>query len=602
MAVQRNEVNKGDKWDVEALYPTIEVWEADYKLLQGNKPRWPELAAYKGRLNEGAAVVKEALETLFSLDQRLTKLYTWAHLRHDEDIAATNFKSAFERAMALCHEFQEASSWFNPELLALPQPIIDDYLSSETLQEHRFHLEKILRVKDHTLSPDKEQLMAMAAKVLRAPHSSFSALDNADFVFGTVTDGKGQEHELTHGSYGLFLRDHDRDLRKNSFTTLLGKYTQYENTLCELLSGQVQSHLFNTRARNYPTCLESTLYPKNVDPAVYHSLIRAVRDNLGKLHSYISLRKQMLGVDKLHMYDMYVPLTEKVDIKMDYTQAEDTVIESVAPLGNEYQNLLHRGLKEQRWVDRYENRGKRSGAYSSGCYDSSPFILMNFKGTLRDVSTLAHEAGHSMHSLMSNTHQPYHYADYPIFVAEVASTFNEQLLHQLMLDRCKNSEEKAYLICEKIEDIRATLFRQTMFAEFELLIHSFAEQNVPLTPQLLKEEYRKLNEAYFGPDATIDSEIEIEWSRIPHFYYNFYVYQYATGISAALTLADRVCNGGERERQEYLSFIQGGCSRYPVDLLKGAGVDLTTPKPVEATIEKFGRMVDQLQELLVVGK
>jgi len=528
----------------------------------------------------------------------LTKLHTWAHLRHDEDIINTDYKNAFERITAMAYAFQEETSWLNPEILALPETAISTYLSAPTLEKYTFHLEKVLLVKKHTLTPDKEELLAMAGKALRTPQQAFGAINNADFKFGSVADSTGKMQELTHGSYGLYIREHDRTLRKNSFQRLHDQFNKYENSLCELLSGQVQNHFFNARARRYSNCLEAALFPNKIDTSVYKALIQAVKDHIHHLHRYMTLRKRILNVDELHMYDLYVPLTTEVDIKMDYAEAQNVVIESVALLGSDYQNLVQQGLKQGRWVDCYENKNKRSGAYSSGCYDSMPYILLNYQSTLRDVFTLAHEVGHSMHSLLSNTHQPYHYANYPIFVAEVASTFNEEMLVHLLLQRCQSTEEKIYLINEKIEDIRATLFRQTMFAEFELLIHTLAEENVPLTAALLKEEYHKLNAAYFGKDVVLDEEINIEWARIPHFYYNFYVYQYATGISAALTLAHNVREGSTQERQQYLSFLQGGCSQYPLDLLRYAGVDLRSPKPVETAIHKFASLVDQLEELL----
>jgi oligoendopeptidase F len=364
----------------------------------------------------------------------------------------------------------------------------------------------------------------------------------------------------------------------------------------------VQNHLFKTKARKYNTCLEASLYPKNINSDVYHALITAVNESLPALHKYVSLREKIMACGPLHLYDMYVPLIAEVDIKLTYDEAAEAVVESVAPLGSEYQNLLRQGLIKDRWVDRYENKNKRSGAYSSGSYDSMPYILMNYKGVLRDVFTLAHEAGHSMHSLLSHKNQPYQYGHYPIFLAEVASTFNEELLMQYMLERSSNVKEKIYLINEKIEDIRGTLFRQTMFAEFELLIHSLAESQTPLTPSRLNEEYRKLNEKYFGTSVIIDEEAVVEWARIPHFYYNFYVYQYATGISAALALAKRVQSGGPQEQSDYLNFLKSGCSRYPIETLKLAGVDMSRPEPVKEAIKKFESLVDELGTLIAQEK
>lgn len=602
MSKDRKEIAHTDKWNVEALYPEFHNWQQE--LTEATKTngttRWPELLAFRGRLGENPETLKKALDVLFNIDRKLGKLYTYAHLRHDEDIALDEHKSAYDSVNALYLDFGKEASWFEPELLAIEDKRMKELLEAPALIDYRFHLEKILRIKKHMLTPDKEELLALSGKALQTSSKAFRAMTDADFKFGKAVDSKGEEHELTHGSYGLFIRDQDRALRESSFKKLHGKYASYENTLCELLNGQVQTHLFNTKARNYSSCLEAALFPKNIDTEVYHALISAVSEELDTLHDYYNLREKTLGVGPLHLYDMYVPLTPKVDIRIPYQEAEDIVIESVAPLGSDYQNLLRKGLKEQRWVDRYENKNKRSGAYSSGCYDSMPYILMNYKNILRDVFTLAHEAGHSMHSLLTHTNQPYHYGSYPIFLAEVASTFNEDLLMRLLISRVKTPEEKIFLINEKIEDLRGTLFRQTMFAEFELLVHQLAEKDIPITPGQLRVEYRKLNAKYFGSNVVIDDEAEIEWARIPHFYYNFYVFQYATGISAALALADRVVQGGERERNDYLQFLKTGNRLYPIEILKAAGVDMRTAHPVKAAINKFRGLVAELGKLLAV--
>ena len=599
MAVERSNVAQQDKWNVEALFNSLQNWENQLdKAKKSDKPYWPKLETFKGKLGESPETLKKALEALFQVSRELSKLYTYAHLRHDEDITHDTHKTAFDRICVLINDFTQEIAWFEPELLALSDEILETLMNSPTLADYRFHLEKVIRIKKHMLSPEKEELLAMSQRPLMTSHKAFSAINDADFKFGTVLDSKGNEKELTHALQGIYMRDQDRILRENTFKKYFGKYQDYENTLCELLNGEVQSHLFNATARKYPSCLDAALFPKNIDVDVYHSLIKAVNDNLPILHDYIALREQVLKIKPLHPYDMHVPLTAAIDIRMPYKEAEEVVIESVAPLGHEYQNTLRQGLKDGRWVDRFENKNKRSGAYSSGCYDSMPYILMNYKDLLRDVFTLAHEAGHSMHSFLSHKFQPYHYSDYSIFLAEVASTFNEELLTQLLLTRAKSKEERIFLLNQKIDDIRATLFRQAMFAEFELFIHQQAEKNIPLTPKLLKEEYRKLNERYFGPSVTLDSQIETEWSRIPHFYYNFYVFQYATGISAALALAERVTKGGEAERDAYLSFLKGGSSRYPIDMLQMAGVDMRSPAPVVSAIKKFGSLVQELRKEL----
>lgn len=601
MAAERSQVAKQDRWNVEALYPDLNTWEKEFtQVVPTTTPRWPKLISYKGHLGN-PEMLKEAFDTFFTLLRKITKLFTYAHLRHDEDITNDSHKAAYNKILSASLDLNQESAWFDPELLALSETTLQSLLKSPILSDYHFHIEKTIRIKKHMLSQENEELLAMSAKAMQAPHKAFSAINDADFKFGTILDSHGMERELTHGSYGIYIREHDRTLRQNAYKQLLGKYQRYENTLCELLNGQVQGHVFNAKARRYASSLDAALYPKNIDTTVYHSLIKAVNENLDVLHSYVDLREKVMNVGQLHLYDMYVPLISEIDITMPYKEAEEIVIEAMAPLGPDYQDTLHKGFKEQRWVDRYENKNKRSGAYSSGCYDSMPYILMNYKNILRDVFTLAHEAGHSMHSLYSHKHQPFHYSDYPIFLAEVASTFNEELLMRLMLERAKTKEERIFLINEKIEDIRGTLFRQTMFAEFELWIHETAEKNIPLTPKIIKDTYRELNQRYFGPRTIIDEEADVEWSRIPHFYYNFYVFQYATGISAALALAERVVKGGASERDDYLSFLKSGCSRYPIDILKNAGVDMRSPQPVTAAIGKFRDLVQQLGKELGIG-
>jgi oligoendopeptidase F len=603
MIKTRSEVPLSDRWNVESLYTSPKAWLKDFKELGDidGKVVFPKLAKYKGKLAKDAKTLKAALEYLFEISRQLSKLYTYAHLRHDEDIAEDSNKKMHMQISNILHAFNHEVSWFEPELLAIPAQTIKKLIAAPALKEYRFYLDKIIRLKKHTLTAEKEELIALSGNALSSASKAFSAISDADFQFGSVLDSKGEAHVITQGSYGMHIRSQDRTLRKNAFECMLGKYNAYENTMCELLNGNVQAHLFNAKARKFDSCLEASLFPKNIDTEVYHSLISAVNDNVDVLHKYMRLRQKVLNIGPLHLYDIYVPLTKNVDIQMSYKDAEKAVIESVAPLGDEYQSILEKGLLKSRWVDRYENKNKRSGAYSSGCYDSEPYILMNYKGLLRDVFTLAHEAGHSMHSYLSHKNQPYHYSDYPIFLAEVASTFNEDLLMRYLLENAKTKEEKIFLINQQIEDIRATLFRQTMFAEFELFIHEMAEKNIPITPKLLKEQNSRLNAIYFGP-VVIDPLIEIEWARIPHFYYNFYVYQYATGISAALALSERVNDGGKKEREAYLNFLKSGSSAYPIEILKKAGVDMRSPEPVTAAINKFKSLVEELDKLLTPKK
>lgn len=600
MQKTRDEVDLEDRWNVDAMYHGLGEWEKAFHQFESESQggKWPQLQAYKGTLGQGSAQVKEALEKILTTSREISKLYTYAHLRNDEDLALDQTKGAYQRVVGLYHEFSSQVAWFDPELLALPSDIQKKYLNDPLLADYRFYLEQVFRLKEHTLSADKEELLAQSGKALQASQKAFSMLNDADFIFGEVEDSHGKSHMLTHATYAIFQRSQDRTLRRNSFIKLHGKYKEFANTMAELLNGAMQSHFFQARARNYSSCLDAALFPKNIDKSVYLSLIKAVRDNIGAFHEYVALRKKVLKLDKIYPYDMSVPLCKDVEIKIPYTQAEDYVIASVEPLGAEYQNVLKNGFKSQRWVDRYENKNKRSGAYSSGCYDSCPYILMNYKDIVRDTFTLAHEAGHSMHSYYSHKNQPYQYGDYTIFVAEVASTFNEQLLSKHLLESLSKPEEKIFLINEKIRDIYGTLFRQVMFAEFELFLHECVEKNIPLTPAHITEKYKELSTFYFGSEASFDEEAFYEWARIPHFYYNFYVYQYATGISAAIALYKRVTEGGDAEREDYLGFLKAGSSEFPIDILAKAGVDMRQPHAVAEAIDYFKSLVKQLEGLM----
>lgn len=596
MSLQRTEVQKSDQWDLETLYPSFEAWKKSFQ------EERPSLAPFKGTLNQGPENLKKALETILDLDRRLSKLYTYAHLKHDEDITENQAKTAYVEALSALHDFSQEASWFEPELLALSAETIEKYLNSPALKDYRFYLEKLFRMKPHTLSEDKELLLAMSGKALSATAKAFSAINDADFKFEQALDSEAKSHPLTHASYSILLRSKDRILRENAFKTYYEKYKGFENTLAELLNGQIEAHVFNAKARGFKSSLEAALFPNNIDTSVYHALIEAVHEEIGALHQYAELRAKVLNLDPLRMYDLQVPLVSDFEMSTPYNEAEELIINAVAPLGNEYQNALRKGLQQNRWVDRFENKNKRSGAYSSGCYDSDPYILMNYKNILRDVFTLSHEAGHSMHSYFSRKEQSYCYSNYSIFIAEVASTFNEELLMQAMLKNARSREEKIFLLTQKIEDVRATLFRQTQFAEFELLIHTFAEKNIPLTPDLLNQEYLKLNTFYYGSAIQQEPLNASEWSRIPHFYYNFYVYQYATGISAALALSDRVLQGGQREQEDYLNFLKTGGSVYPLEALKIAGVDMQSVQPVKKAIAKFRALLKELETLLMPEK
>ncbi len=591
--MKRSEVPAQDKWNVGALYPSLEAWNQDFVKWKASSD-WTTIKNFKGRLKEGPKVVVQLLEKYLELDRGLTKLYVYSHLRHDEDVGNTENKEANLKVTSLLHEFKQEMAWIEPELLQMSAGELNTLLKSPEVKPYKFFLEKIVRLKPHTLKAEEEELLARAGLALDSSERAFGAFNNADLKFPKVKDENGQLHELTHGSYMTYMASRDRTLRKETFQTLHKTFGEWENTLCEMIHGQAQKHLFYAKARNFGSCLEAALFPHQIDTKVYRALIGTVRAHLPVLHQYMALRKKLLGVEELHLYDLRVPLIEGVDIKMEFDEAAKMIVESVAPLKSQYQQTMKKGFFEERWVDRYENERKRSGAYSSGCYDSYPYILMNYHGRFQDIMTLSHEAGHSMHSYLSTKNQPYQDSSYVIFVAEVASTFNEELTLMHLLKQLPDPRQRAYIINQKIEDLRNTFFRQVMFAEFELKIHESVEKGIPLTPDYLNQEYLQLNRDYFGPSVVIDDEIKHEWSRIPHFYYNFYVYQYSTGISAAHALVQKVLKEGP---DAYLQFLSSGGSKFPLDLLKLAGVDMTTPEPVQSLITHFKELTEQLEAL-----
>lgn len=585
----RDQIDSSYQWNLESIYSTPSAWKEDFAALE-----WKAIASFKGRLGEGAETLQKAFLSIHGTQEKLEKLYIYASHRHDEDIANPLYQELFSKAFSRLSQFQQEIAWFEPELLHLPEDQLNAYVKSPLLSAYRHLLKKIIRLKPHTLSEKEEELLALSAEPLQKLHQAFSALSDADLPFPQVLDSEKKEHPLTHGSYQLYLRSKDRSLRQNAFLTYHGAYASYQNTFCQLLQGQIQRNFFLAKARRYDSCLEAALTPHQIPVSVYSSLIEAVNARLSSLHRYVELRKKMLHLDAVRPFDLSIPLIQGKEPTIPYQKALELITASVKPLGDTYQKALIKGLHEEKWVDQLENKNKRSGAYSGGCYGTYPFILMNYKELPRDVMTLAHEAGHSMHSYFTRKAQPYYYGDYPIFVAEVASTFNEELLFQEWLKQTTDRDERLLLLNQKIDDIRATLFRQTQFAEFELFLHEQVEKGEPLTPTLLAEAYQALNQKYYGPSYITEGVGAFEWARIPHFYYNFYVYQYATGISAALALAKKVTQGGKKEQEAYLSFLKGGSSQDPIDLLLQAGVDMRTSTPVYQAIDLFDQLVEEL--------
>jgi oligoendopeptidase F len=589
---ERKDIPNSDKWDLTLLFDSEESWKALFEKVQDDLEGYDR---YKGKLSDSASVLAEAIEFDLSLGRKLDKLYTYAHLNSDQDKSVSHSLGMLQQVVSLYTRAGEQSSYMTPEIQEISDQIMAEFMEDASLEEYRFYLKKILRLKPHTLDSDGEKLMAMTGEIAQASSQIFGQLDNVDLSFGVIEDEKGHKTELSHGNFITFLMNPNREVRKNAFFQYYDSYKQHKHTLAATLSHSVKKDLFYSRARNHDSCLKAALYADNVPEAVYDNLIASVRNNLYPLFEYLNFRRNTLGLDQLHMFDTYVPLVSEIKFHMTYEDAVETAGKALAPLGDDYVSILTRGL-EKGWVDRYENKGKRSGAYSSGCYDSPPYILLNYEDqNINSLYTLVHEAGHSMHSYLSNRRQPYVYHNYTIFVAEVASTFNEVLLSHFLLEFYKDDPKMTdYILNREIDNIRATLFRQTMFAEFEKNIHLLAEKNEPLTVDVFTEQYRKLLEVYFGDSLSIDPELHLECMRIPHFYSAFYVYKYATGISAAITLARRVLSGDHHARDVYLNFLGMGGSMFPLDELKEAGVDLKSPEPIEDAVEYFRQLKQRL--------
>jgi oligoendopeptidase F len=527
------------------------------------------------------------------------RLGTYAFLRTSEDqgdSAAQRMKGRFQHVAA---KAAEAASWIRPELMTIAEGTIAEFSRSLELEEWKLALERILRYRPYTLGKKEEELLAMQGPMSEASNQIFRQLNDADLKFGTLKDEKGQAIELGHSSFMAFLHSPKRAVRKGAFHKYYAQYDAHKNSIAAALNGSVQRDAYYAKARGYKSALEGALFHDNVPVSVYDSLIESVHRNLPAVHRYYDLRKRKMKLAEIHHYDTYVPILADLEKRHTWDQAVKVVVEAMEPLGDEYCEALEEGMTSGRWCDRFPNAGKESGAFSSGSFDGKPYILMNFQPSVLDhVFTLAHEAGHSMHSWYSAKSQPYQYYNYTIFVAEVASTFNEQLLARHLMKRAKSKQERAYLINRQIDGIRGTIIRQTMFAEFERVTHALVEGGEPLTVEALRREYRKLLDAYFGAEFAIDSELELECLRIPHFYRAFYVYKYATGLSAAIALSERVVNGGKAELEAYLGFLKGGCSKWPLDLLRDAGVDMARPAAVDAALGVFGRSVGELDELL----
>ena len=591
----RYEIPESDTWDLTKLFIT----EEEYRdALVALKNLYPKIAQYRTRLGEAAKTLCECLEFEKSLDQMAERLGHYASLKYAEDSSNNENLSRRAELTNLLTKVSEAASYLNPEIQQIPEETFERFLDDPLLGDWKTSLTKLRRYKPHTLSEREERLLTLSAPIIRGHSDTFSQLTNVDMKFGTLIE-EDQKRALSLSTYISFLHKKDRDLRRRAFDQFYAEFDDHKYTLASALCSSVRADVFSAKIRNYPSAREASLFSDDIPVAVYDNLIATVRKNLPILHDYYQLRKEILELDEIHQYDTFVPMIPVVRTNTTFDEAIDIVLEALKPLGQQYLQALGHGLRS-RWVDRYETKGKRSGAFSSSSYGNPPYILMNYKADVfSNVFTLAHEAGHSMHSWFAQQHQSFQDYGYPIFLAEVASTFNEELLTHYLLEHAEQAQMRAYLIDRQIEDIRQTLFRQTMFAEFEKEIHEIEENGGPLTLEIFKNVYRSLLDAYFGPRFVLDDQLNLECLRIPHFYSAFYVYKYATGISAAISLADRVLNGGSAELEAYLGFLKAGGYKFPIDTLRAAGVDMLSPEPIEKAMNLFRRRIVQLRELTV---
>lgn len=592
---KREEIDAKDKWRLEDIYENNELWEADLKKVSQLAEK---AATYEGKLAQSGAMLLEGLTARDEMDSLAEKLFVYARMRRDEDNANSTYQSMVDRCSMVFTQIFAAIAFFLPELTEISPEKLDAFMKEAPgLEPYRFTFEKIQHNKEHVLSPKEETLMAQVGEISDAGGDIFGMFNDADIKFGTVKDEEGKEVTLTKGSYMTMMDCKDRRVRKDAFDTLYKTYESMRNTLAAMYGANVKSDKFYATVRKYNSALEASLHGNNIDVSVYDNLIATINANLPKLDEYLKVRKRALGLDELHMYDLYVPMVSEVEKKYTFEEAKEIVLKALAPLGEQYVADV-RAAFDSGWIDVYENEGKTGGAYAWGCYKTHPYVLLNFQGTIDSVFTLAHEMGHAMHTFYSNKKQHYATSTYTLFVAEVASTVNETLLIQYMLQHTEDKKERAYLLNHYLEEFRGTVFRQVMFAEFEKLTHAKVEGGEALTTDWLCETYYGLNEKYFGRQVCVDKAIAIEWARIPHFYRSFYVYQYATGFSAATALATAVLKEGAPAVERYLAFLASGGSKYPLDLLKDAGVDLSTPAAVEAGLERFGEMVTELNTLV----
>lgn len=590
----RSEISEKFKWRINKVYENINDWEKEFGNLKNEAIK---LKTFHGKLND-KEYLKEYLELNERLSRILEKLYVYAHMRSHEDMANPEFQVLVNKVDNYMAEFSSYTAFFVPEVLSLDEKILEDILNNDTeLKIYKRLFENILKEKPHVLSKDIEEVLASVSDCLNAPENIYSMLSNADITFDTIKDEEGSLIELTEGNYGKFIKSKDRLVREEAFKVLFGTFKKYENTMATSLISSIKNFIFMSKIRNYKSSLEASLKPNDISVDVYHNAVEAINKNLSSLHRYVDIKKKLLGLDEIHLYDLYVPVVDIPKEVIEYNKAVEIVEEGLKPLGKEYLEIFNEGITNG-WIDVYENKGKRTGAYSWGSYDTMPYVLLNYNEDLNDVSTLAHEMGHSIHSYYSKKNQPYIYANYPLFCAEVASITNEILLIHHLINKETDKNKKLYLINYELEQIRTTVFRQMMFAEFELKTHNILEEIGALTAQELNDIWINLNKKYFGEDMHIDKEIEIEWARIPHFYNDFYVYQYATGYAAASAFANMILEKGDVAVNNYKKFLSSGGYSYPIDVLKASGVDMNSTDSFKATIQRFNELLDMLEDLI----
>ncbi len=592
--IKREEVPEEYRWDLSPLYQDEEAFERDFQTVQ---EMLKEVAELPARFSQSAEEMLACLRYKERFERLLEKAYLYASLKRDEDNTNAKYVALQDRAQNLAVAAGEAFSWLAPAILAMPQQKLEEWLQQDNFMPYRKSIQDILKRKPHILPEREEALLAATGQISGIANDAFTMLNNADITFADAIDQNGQSHSLTQGSYMKLMQSEDRELRKSAFTNLYASYEKQKNTIAALLSGAVKRDCFYAKARRFPSALEAALFDEDIPTPVYDNLIAAVREALPEFHRYLELRKAMLGVEELHMYDLYAPLIDSKPKRIPYEEAKTLVAAGLKPLGEKYGQDLQAGL-EGGWVDVYENIGKTSGAYSSGVYDSNPYVLLNYQENLNSVFTLAHEMGHSMHSFYSKKEQPYANSSYTIFLAEIASTVNENLLLRDLLAKATDKREKLMLLNHFLEDFRATVFRQTMFAEFEKIIHEEVEKGGALTEEFMSQVYLQLNADYFGPDVVLDEPIALEWARIPHFYRGFYVYKYATGFSAAIAFAGRILQGEPQAVEKYLGFLAAGDSDTPLAILQKAGLDMSSPAPITAALQEFSAMMQEMENLL----